>query len=502
MLIRGKVDYYIKSYFLIYLLFFFILCLGYFPVLVNEYGLGDDFDTLHSHLVKGTNWDLFIENLRPVYTLIADIPFAIVSNKLEDFWALRLIYLILLSFSCLISYKILSNIGIEKSHSFFLSILIGLSPASQGMISWGIMCFTPLGTFFAAFAFIFASQLESGIGLKRLVLYSFLTIVFLNISLSIYTVYAQFFWPFVLAELFKKYKNKEYFLLRKAIFYLGIFGFSAFIYVLYSKYLMPMIFEIRLSDRAEISQNFFYGFAHFLARPLRDSTNLIFLSYYGPFVRELIFDHLPSYLLAGCILAFSVYYNLRSLREKNSMDKIIFFLCCGFLLCFCLSSHLVLENHYYPYRVQYALYSACLLFTYFAFLEFCKNHTLIVNVSLAVFSFVAVLFCYQQLSELMVKPNKNEWEYVKEKVSTGINSNHRKFLVICPTDEMKRSKTTINGFGVSITMTPNNRLLQMTSLALYYEGKNFSEYEIVLSEKKIKSFNEEETTIIDMRVFY
>ena len=91
--------------------------------------------------------------MRFIYALIGDIPFVLSGNDINNFWVLRIIYVFLLSASCFITYLTFTRIGINQTHSLLLAATIGLSPASQGMIGFGYMCFAPLGTICSALAF-------------------------------------------------------------------------------------------------------------------------------------------------------------------------------------------------------------------------------------------------------------------------------------------------------------------------------------------------------------
>ncbi len=492
-----------KYQFSSFFVFFIVLLISYSPMLLTEWGHADDFDSLHKQIIEGTNKDLFLGNMRPIYALIGDLPFFIVQNKLSDFWILRTVYIFLLSISCLITSAIFVNLGISRSHSLFLALVIGLSPAAQGMASFGIMCFAPLGTIFSALAFKSLLKISEKFFTVRTISNISVSIALLYFSLSTYSVYALFFWVFVLVEFILKFGKKNRPLFKNLTLYFFVFGMSSIMFLALNKNILPAIFDYQLSERIKLTDNFFYGLLHFIARPFRDSINLIFLSYYGPFSADLLYKHLPSYLSAFTVLGMSIYLHWKSKNDLSGLAKVFFLVVCFALICCSMSIHLLVEKHFYPYRVQYALFSTMLVFIYFAIRELCKQKHKVITIFLIFYVFLAATFCYRQINSLIIYPNEIEWNYIKNQVSQGLDEGHKSFYVICPTEKMKRSKPTINGdFGMSISLTPNGRLKQMVILALVFNGEETNEYDIILSENFPKPFEEKSETIIDMRTFF
>ena len=130
------------------------------------------------------------------------------------------------------------------------------------------------------------------------------------------------------------------------------------------------------------------------------------------------------------VLTLCVFSYLKSLRTSSVVLKVYFFALCFTLMCLSLVSHLIVEKYYYPYRVQYALFSAMLVFIYFGFQKFYKINPKIVSYCLLIFLMLATFLCYSQVLKLIVTPNKIEWEYVKEKVSQAIRDNKTRICII------------------------------------------------------------------------
>lgn len=446
--------------------------MGYAPVLIDAFGMADDFDVLCLYWEQGSQHSPFLGSMRPLGGVLADVSYWLTGPEFHNFWILRLIHLLFLGLFCTLFARTLESLDIPRPQASLLALIMGLSPAVQVVVSFSMVSFLPLAGICGIFAFRLARRaLDNRAWRIPCLLLAWLCLI---AGLSMYQIYPMIFWAFVLAETLQRRADLSAHFLRLVKYGL-IFAAGLVLYYGLCGMILPDLLGHPIAERTAFTHNPFYNIAYFIIRPLRDTLNLFMLSYYGPLASaESYWDFIPSYLSALAIGTFILFGLYRRYKEKTWPARIVMG---GFIFGILLLSYLpnlLIDFLFTPYRTQYALF-ACVLFLLFAAIR-----TLAPRYQVQCLLVLAVLslgFCLHHIQRLVVDLHRSEWNLVLSGVEEAVQAGTKDIVVIMPDQALIKTKTTYYGeFGTMVSMTDRGE--HMVKVALRELGEDYSNYDI------------------------
>ncbi len=477
------------------LFFFGLLCLGYLPILINSFGMADDFDLLTLYWEKHTQIPVWLGSMRPLGGLQAEVGYILTNASFEYFWAIRLLHLLMLALFCCFFFYALQKIDILRIPAFCISLIVALSPSIQVVAGFSIVGFFPLGGIAGVIAFLLARHFIEAP--KQRVFSLIGCWIILIAGLCIYQIYPFIFWALVLAELLQQKKSpQDQF---KRLFQYGlIFGAGLIFYYSFAGILLPALLEYDIAERTGLTDNPLYNLAYFILRPLRDCLNLFMLSHYGPLLSaENYWSFIPYYISALAVGLFILLGLNRYYKNFTALHKII---TAGFIFGILILSYLpniVIDMLFTPYRTQYALFSCTLVLLYFAL----TSWTQYAQKALIGLTVIFLAVCIYNTKTWIVDQRKAEWDLVLAKTAEAVETKQNRIFVILPDQDLIARKTVYySEFGSMVSMT--DRGVQMTQVALRTLGQDETEYTIEQGRFPAGQTPSNRSFKIDMRELY
>ena len=240
----------------------------YLPLAIANFGYFDDYFVLN----KITHKTILIQSIQGGRILSGFIEQYLFSlfNSIYNLKYIRLISIILISFSSVIFYKFLVKAGFRKKSSAVFSLLTAFTPSMQIYASWAVLSSAPLSIILstvAAFSFFKFKNF------KLFILRSIL----IWLSLLIYQPSAMIYFALIPIIIYSQLmNNRENLHIAKATVYYvfsGIFGCA----LAYLTLKLVPIFGIHMSTRAALVTKFYPKLIWFIQFPLIHSTNLLML---------------------------------------------------------------------------------------------------------------------------------------------------------------------------------------------------------------------------------
>lgn len=435
-----------------FLLLAFLLIAAFSPTLFSVYGMADDYDTIIKFLETGTNQYTFFKSMRPIYALVADPIFYLVDARLEQFHWLRLIFILNMALFAWLLSNTLQRLDIALPTSLCISLMVAGSTASLAMISYGIMCLTPLAACCAVLAYRLVKPTESVLCWRMLP-----AAVLLAIGMSIYQIYPLFFWAMVIADILANPHPP-----RQLIARLLRFGFTfaagMILYYGVAVLLIPDLMQLELSGRAAFAENPLYNLIYFVFRPLRDSLNLFTLSPYGPLLSaENYWSFIPSYASAVVVGLVTVVGLWRYLKY----DRFFSIAVAAAVVIASYLPHLITENLFTPYRTQFALYGCIIMLLAFGLQGYTRSSRPLLALTVLSLGFTAY-----HAQNVLVAPLHQEWAYVYKRVQTLKEDNITAVTIIAPPEKVTEQRQTYyDDFNLSVTLTPHRLPLMVKTAA-------------------------------------